>query len=358
MWFFNRRFELFRRQEFKRGFTLVELLVVIAIIGVLVGLLLPAVQAAREASRRSTCLNNIRQLGIALHNYESARGKFPTLTVFGADDGNSPEDPRHHTWLTFILPYMEQGAAYSTVDFDQPAHGGTPQQIAGTVMSTFLCPSSEQFGDITVSHGLSVTNYAGSEGYEFGMPGLDVIPWTFDPADDVLPTTNLKGIFSAGESQSFRQIVDGTSNTIAIAEVSTFSKFGGGGASRHKSGTGRQRVGINEAIFRPAFVGSQLWGVGSNNFASAHHRVYSEADGGTKSPGRWFLEFPFAFEPGYISHFGPNTEFFGADSQHSGGIVNVTMADGSARTVDDTIDWPIWVLLNAFADESVISSDF
>jgi len=342
-----------RKRSPLHGFTLVELLVVIAIIGVLVALLLPAVQSSREAARRMQCLNNVRQIGLGLQNYHSAQGEFPELTVFGANDGNSPEAPRHHTWLSKILPQMEQGAAYGSLDFDQPAFN---QAIAGTVVSTFLCPSSEQFGSVGESHELSITNYAAAEGYEYGAPFAEVLHWTDDPAENELPNTNLKGIFAAGQTQSFRQVTDGTSNTIAAAEVSTFSKFGGGAASRHKSGTGRQRQGTEEAVFRPAFVGTHLWGYGANSFAFVLGRRFSEPDGTSPAvPGKWFREEPFAFSSGYIAHFGPNTEFFGADSQHAGGVVNVVMADGSARSISDNIDWPTWVLLNAYGDGSVLS---
>jgi prepilin-type N-terminal cleavage/methylation domain-containing protein len=100
----------------QRGFTLVELLVVIAIIGILVGLLLPAVQAAREAARRMSCGSNIRQVALALQNYESAFKRFPTSVNYGP--GRGPyTTPYHHTWLTAILPQMEQTNAYNNIDF-------------------------------------------------------------------------------------------------------------------------------------------------------------------------------------------------------------------------------------------------
>src|SRR5688572_4779440 len=117
------------------GFTLVELLVVIAIIGILVALLLPAVQAAREASRRSTCSNNLKQLGVALHNYHDVIEVFP----FGWND-------RGAGWTAMILPFAEQKALFDTLDFQESGPGnwdsGSPNQDAcETKLNVFRCPT-------------------------------------------------------------------------------------------------------------------------------------------------------------------------------------------------------------------------
>ena len=104
----------------RRGFTLVELLVVIAIIGVLVGLLLPAVQSAREAARRSQCMNNLKQLGLALQNHHDVKGAFPPVATFG-QPGPYPQRASHHTWCTYILPYMEEIATFDQTDLKRPA---------------------------------------------------------------------------------------------------------------------------------------------------------------------------------------------------------------------------------------------
>src|ERR1700742_2751854 len=98
-----------------RAFTLVELLVVIAIIGILVAMLLPAVQAARESARRSQCLDNMKQIGLALHNYHDVNNSFPTMSLWGngyPQTGTTAQGPWHYTWLFSILPYMEQQAIY------------------------------------------------------------------------------------------------------------------------------------------------------------------------------------------------------------------------------------------------------
>jgi prepilin-type N-terminal cleavage/methylation domain-containing protein/prepilin-type processing-associated H-X9-DG protein len=125
----------------RRGFTLVELLVVIAIIGVLVALLLPAVQAAREAARRNTCVNNLKQIGIALHNYESAFGSLPIGTTYASSE------PYYITWAALMLPYLEQQAAYDRFDFNQPMHSRrSPNEdaAASTELPVYTCPTDER----------------------------------------------------------------------------------------------------------------------------------------------------------------------------------------------------------------------
>jgi prepilin-type N-terminal cleavage/methylation domain-containing protein len=109
-----------RRMKYRRGFTLVELLVVIAIIGILVALLLPAIQAAREASRRSSCQNNLHQIGLAMHGYHATNGAFP----YGANDDDCDAGrPRSwHTWRTLILPFMENQPLFDQLEEIEKAH--------------------------------------------------------------------------------------------------------------------------------------------------------------------------------------------------------------------------------------------
>ncbi len=142
----------------RRGFTLVELLVVIAIIGILIALLLPAVQAAREAARRSQCTDHLKQIGLALQNYHDANRSFPTMTVFGG--GATPQPAYHHTWLTAILPFLEQQALYERTNKLGRAWG---QPIMGTVLPVLKCPSDNNYSDehpVTTGFDLRVFPFA------------------------------------------------------------------------------------------------------------------------------------------------------------------------------------------------------
>ena len=349
-----------------RGFTLVELLVVIAIIGVLVALLLPAVQAAREASRRMSCMNNIRQMGLSLHNYHSARNEFPVVTEFGDGVGH-PEGALHHTWLSYILPYMEQTAAYGSIDFSRPAmmgEDGNPQPIVSTLISAFLCPSTDQYGSVEDTHNIAWTNYVGSEGFDYAcFVDRPCVPSqvysSHSSLQEELPDTDYKGIFSPGEAVGIHRITDGTSHTIILAEVTSFGHFGGG---FHEMNSGQLHSNDENATLVAAFVGSAVWGTGANSHfwggGLGHPRLYKEADGGTKQPGKWFKEKPYVYGPGYVTHSGINTTAFTAGSQHAGGGVNVAMADGSARSINPSIAWETWVILNSYTDAVTVPESF
>lgn len=324
------------------GFTLVELLVVIAIIGILVALLLPAVQAAREAARRMSCTNNAKQVGLALHNYHDVYHSFPKI-VWGYPDrpqneiGTLPA-PYHHTWVTAILPYMEQQTLYDTIDFRLPAWG---QPHVGTLISTLRCPSDNTYSEVSETHGLAWTNYAGSEGYHwwptayFGPPRPG-----FDRVGDV------SGLFAPGKKwRAISNMTDGTSNTVIVAERDTLGyKWG----PFNTTGTGFVRVGPGESVFATAFVACAFAGWGTNEGGVTR---FSKPDvPGEAKPVGWVRGGPHAFTPTYLTAWGMNTDWPGASSLHTGGVVNCVRGDGSVAGIFEGIEWDLWVKLNGVAD--------
>jgi prepilin-type N-terminal cleavage/methylation domain-containing protein len=149
------------RNTVKNGFTLVELLVVIAIIGILIGMLLPAVQTVREAARRTSCLNNMRQLGISLHNYEGAFKAFPPSRL-NPDDNPLPSGvtagggtSAFQSWTTLILPFVEQGNLADQFDFREAWFDDVNSEnleVVGTKLPIFQCASSPSPGGIDPYH--------------------------------------------------------------------------------------------------------------------------------------------------------------------------------------------------------------
>ena len=207
----------------RRAFTLIELLVVIAIIAVLIALLLPAVQQAREAARRTQCKNNLKQLGLALHNYESSARVFP-FGVLGVN-GTATNTNQLHTWHSQILPYVDQQslfAAYqSNVPFSDPAN----QALVRQKIPGFLCPTHPDQGPVSGAWGQN--HYAGNAGVQSG--------------------TN-DGIVYPLSSVQIRDIVDGTSQTLAAGEIAydlggwargSFPGLGGGGGGGGGQGYAR-----------------------------------------------------------------------------------------------------------------------
>ncbi|MFO1065976.1 MAG: DUF1559 domain-containing protein [Pirellulales bacterium] len=192
------------------GFTLVELLVVIAIIGILVALLLPAVQMAREAARRMSCSNNLKQIALASHNYESAYKRLPGVT------GNSTQTS--FSVLSKILPFVEQGNLQSLVNYSIPLTLGSgggqtlnpPQaQAAATVVPFFLCPSDSGLTQFQNGGTFAPTNYMVNAGTG-EVTAAGVQQYNLANSND--------GLFWYAQSPRMADIIDGTSNTLLLAE--------------------------------------------------------------------------------------------------------------------------------------------
>ncbi|MBM3999316.1 MAG: DUF1559 domain-containing protein [Planctomycetes bacterium] len=207
-----------------RGFTLVELLVVIAIIGVLVAILLPAVQAAREAARRTSCFNNLRQVGLALHHYHDALRSLPTGWL-GLEPGSGrplPEGEPGWAWGSLILPYLEQSTVQeSRIDFPRPIAHPSNAAARSTVLTVFQCPSDPgedafnlmaEDDPASVLVRLAAANYVGV----FGTEDLE--------ACEGLPAGSIcrgDGAFWHLSQIRFADITDGLSNTIVVGERSS-----------------------------------------------------------------------------------------------------------------------------------------
>jgi prepilin-type N-terminal cleavage/methylation domain-containing protein len=324
------------RLSLRRGFTLVELLVVIAIIGILIALLLPAVQAAREAARRAQCANNLKQIGLALQNYHDAHRTFPPVAAFGMGKKIPPTTPPEmalmHTWISLILPFMEQQTLWDQTDFSQQAWG---QPIVGSVVPTLLCPSDSGYGkDPSETHGIAVTHYLASEGYHWW--GGTVVPGGWTGRD-------YQNIFSGNNTTSIFRITDGTSNTIAVAENYSES-YKPLSNPWWQNGVGVKRLGPGEAVFRSAFVFTGMAGV------CCEVGWYNEVDnGGAKSPWAWFRSQPHSFSPSYICAWGLNSEWPGTGCIHPS-VEQAALADGSVHGIQVTIDYATWCQLNAMGD--------
>ncbi len=209
----------------RNAFTLVELLVVIAIIGILVGLLLPAVQAAREAARRMQCANNIRQMGIALHNYESVYRVFPHGGAGAVSLVNPTIRARWRlSWGAAILPFAEQTTLFAKIDQRHPFVHPDNQEAGGTLVPIYLCPSAPQVelrrpnGDALTSPAIYArSDYAGN----YGERGLRCYPSTNCQNNYGSANTGGRGTLLIGNDPevAIRDITDGTSNTFLIGEA-------------------------------------------------------------------------------------------------------------------------------------------
>ncbi|MEM7315432.1 MAG: DUF1559 domain-containing protein, partial [Planctomycetota bacterium] len=237
----------------RTGFTLVELLVVIAIIGILVALLLPAVQTAREAARRSHCVNNLKQIGLAIHLYETAHGNLPPATPYpGNDRRRGIEIETYATWAALILPQMEEQAVFDTFDFD--LHMWDNLDAAATArLPIYVCPSDNEAGEqLMIRRGESPDTPGGGQWNPSSAPGLwytaSIGPTSPDGCDAFCPEPKpsyccrgcswgtleafgeTERCFRAGDSSvgmwsrfpvgyKFRQIKDGLSKTLMIGET-------------------------------------------------------------------------------------------------------------------------------------------
>lgn len=294
------------RIDRRMAFTLVELLVVIAIIGILVGLLLPAVQAAREAARRMQCTNNLKQLGLALHNYHDAHKRFP----FGSGGTTPPSGSPGYSAVSLMLPYMEQDSLHSTIDFRLPLTASVNSPARLQVVSAFLCPSDKENPQPQAGGAI---NYMGNKGS---------LHWWSDPSQT--------GIFLHSKSLKFSDIIDGTSNTAAFAE-------------RLLTDGNNGIVDLKADVFL---------GIGDPNSPDeAIQMCYATDTTNLANQFPLFMGAPWMNGQHTYMHVDvPNRKSCGfypfkatmpASSRHSGGV-NMALCDGSVQFVAQTVDLPTW----------------
>ncbi|MDZ7620202.1 MAG: DUF1559 domain-containing protein [Patescibacteria group bacterium] len=298
----------FRRSDGTAGFTLIELLVVIAIIGILIALLLPAGQAAREAARRMQCTNHLKQIALALHNYESAHKVFP----FGTLDEATTTYHKRCTWYQQVWPYLELQPAYDQyAAWDGEWVMDAPPAIKDMVVPMFVCPSDPLAPGFGGGGGLRSGGY-GFQGNYVGCAGDDYIKIN-RPSYSNYALHRLRGMFFANSAVRIGHVNDGTSKTLFVSEVMVRSPKSSGWGEGGGYWGGGQHASFGFTTMEPP-----------NSTVS--DRVYSCND---------------ATSPKCTTVGDDINKIVLARSKHPGGV-NAAMVDGSVHFFDEEIDYIVW----------------
>jgi prepilin-type N-terminal cleavage/methylation domain-containing protein/prepilin-type processing-associated H-X9-DG protein len=342
----HRRLKKLKRKNLmrRRAFTLIELLVVISIIGVLIALLLPAVQAAREAARRTQCNNNLKQLGLAVHNYEGTLGVFPPAAVIAPWPGDPTIPAGNYRWgaLAFLSPFLEQTSVFNALNFSFPLYGpgtGTPPgavypadlTAVNVLVGGFLCPSDRGERLITgdgflgaIGRQFSPTNYQFCAGS--GISGGDMMI-----AD---------GPFRVNVPSRAADIADGLSQTAFVSE----SVLGPGVIKSYVPGT----IALNPLtlVVQVAWQGTSDTTISATSCQSPSSisplRMFAWVDG-TYSHGLYNHAYVpnSTFSDCIVSFNGVTYGWKAARSYHPGGA-NTLFGDGSVRFVKSSINSKVW----------------
>ena len=333
----------------KRGFTLIELLVVIAIIAVLIALLLPAVQQAREAARRTQCKNNLKQFGLAMHNYHDVHNRFPlpALLVFAPGVGSGVGGVETtNSWGLSLLPYMDQAPVYNSYNFNFSCFEPVNQPAVSAKIAAFICPSTPRSGNgitytlpTAFTGGLSTApgtlNDGGATDYVaitrvkpaflqivFNNPALNTDWEGWGKGGVTSPIAALAGGMTIPDGGRIADIMDGTSNTLMIGELAGRNKLVRTGNVPISPATATDEAGWNSVF------GGGAWADGFNGVWELSGRNYD----GSGSAG------PCSINCSNAKTYPPKQFQYAAGlySYHTGGA-QVLMCDGSVRFLSQNL---------------------
>lgn len=360
----------------RKGFTLIELLVVIAIIAVLISLLLPAVQSAREAARRAQCTNNLKQIGLALHNYHSANQTFPPGALWGRRADLTTGNNRDFSAFVRLLAFSEQSPLYNAANFsiaafNDPAYGDWANSTTTiTRLSLMLCPSSPEPGWNHQGSGAMFNARRAPGGNYFASLGATM---EFAGQQSGGPPNGIfEYVGDLGRTHSITEVTDGTSNTLAISEWKT----GSGSLTSvtiptdiifigtYPAGTARNNGSLSvPAISAGLLPWLQQCAAGAKNASFRYGKTPTLAE-------NWSLGL-VGYSLGNVL-LGPNPKYpncsvhgsgtiqnpgvVGMSSYHPGGA-NILLADGSVRFLKDSVSLPTVWALGTRAGGEVISAD-
>lgn len=342
-----RSFRNRRQLSTHKGFTLVELLVVIAIIGVLVALLLPAVQAAREAARRNSCKNHLKQLSLAVLNFEGSKKHLPPSAIV---DLSVSATANNGSWGVHgrVLPYIEEQSLGDTIDLE--TGWDLQPQISNVRIEVFQCPSSQKASEVRTFTDQRPWLYPTNYGFNMGV-------WfVYDPKTN----KGGDGLFYPNSNLKLSRITDGTSHTLMAAEVEAWTIY------KRNAGPSGAAVPSDRAAWLAAVnSGSEEKDTGHTEWPDGrvHHSGFTatmppNGENGYTYQGSIVSADYNSWQEGLNGNSGkPTYAMVTARSSHSG-LINVAMADGSVQSVPDEVDLGVWRAMATRNGDEVYESPF